>query len=41
MLNYKSITPKGHIKYANEGFIIDDEEWKNIIVYHLNVLIQR
>ena len=28
LLNYKSITPKDHIKYANEGFIIDDEEWK-------------
>ena len=28
LLNYKSITPKAHIKYANEGFIIDDEKWK-------------
>ena len=28
LLNFKSITPKTHIKYANEGFIIDDEEWK-------------
>ena len=28
LLSYKSITPKAHIKYANEGFIIDDEEWK-------------
>ena len=28
MLNYKFITPKGHIKYANEGFIIEYEVWK-------------
>ena len=38
LLNYKSITAKSHIKYANEGFIIDDKEWKKyIIVCHLNI----
>ena len=38
LLNYKSITPKSQIKYANEGFIIDDKEWKKyIIVCHLNI----
>ena len=28
MLNYKSMIPNSHIKYANEGFTIDDEELK-------------
>ena len=33
---YKLLNYKAHIKYANESFSID-EEWENMIVYHLNV----
>ena len=36
LINYKPIMPKYQLKYENEGFIFELEEWENITYYLLN-----